>query len=63
LEKQNYSEDQNLKGFVIHSKPCIEKILNFIVDFNNNFLIQFIALDFIKIQKNKIKNKKKSYLP
>jgi hypothetical protein len=37
LEQQNYIKDHNLKGFVIHSKPCIVKILTFTVDFNNNF--------------------------
>jgi hypothetical protein len=44
LEQQNYSEDQNLKGFVIHSKPCIVKILNFTVDFNNKKNLQFVSL-------------------
>jgi hypothetical protein len=44
LEQQNYSENQNLKGFVIHSKPCIVKILNFTVDFNNNFFYNFIPI-------------------
>jgi hypothetical protein len=56
LEQQNYSEDHNLKGFVIHSKPCIVKILKFTVDFNNKkFYNLYPYLYLIKIQKKKKK--------
>lgn len=41
LEQQNYSEDQNLKSMVIHSKPCTVKMINFTIDFPNNFFDNF----------------------
>jgi hypothetical protein len=47
LEQQKYSENQDLKGMVIHSKPYIVKILNFTVDFDNNFFYKLYSyLDF-----------------
>jgi hypothetical protein len=39
-----YSENQDLKGMVIHSKPYIVKILNFTVDFDNKKILQIVFL-------------------
>lgn len=41
LKQWNYSEDQNLKGMAIHSKPCIVKMINFTGDFPNSFFYNF----------------------